>query len=416
MRHLVYLLAALALVANAEPREPVWSLVQKEKPALIETLRELVNIESGSHDREGLESIAGVIAKRLAALGAKVELLEPNDGVRLFDTPPFVAKVVVGRLQGTGRSRILLLAHMDTVYARGTLAKRPYRVEGSRAYGPGIADDKGGIALILHALNLLKTLNVRDYGELTVMINADEEVSSAGSRNFITRLAAEHDFALSCEATSVERDELQGTTAGLAAVTLTVRGRAAHAGVNPEFGRNALVELAHQIMQTLDLGDPSRGIKFNWTLAKAGSVRNAIPAEAIANADVRVLRIADYDGVEKALRERVKKKLIPETQVEVVFERRRPPLELTAQSRALAAKAQTLYGELGKKLLFRDVAAGGGTDAAFAALSGKPAVLEGFGLAGFGQHSPEEEYIELGSIEPRLYLLTRLIIELAQGR
>ena len=412
-------LAALALVvpaAQAAPVEPLWSAAQKEKPALVETLRELVSIESQSRDREGLDRIAEVIAARLTALGGKVEFFEPGaDSVKMMDTPEKIGRAVVARFEGTGTRRIMLLAHMDTVYARGTLAKRPFKVEGNRAYGPGSADDKGGIAVALHALAILKGMGFRNYKTLTVVVNGDEEVSTPGARNLITRVAAEHDTVLSCEGTPGPKDELAITTAGIGAAILVVRGRAAHAGMNPEDGRNALMELAHQMIATKDLSDPAKGIKFNWTLAQAGTVRNAIPATATASADVRVRRIADYDAIEKAFRDGVaKSRLIPDTTVEASFERRRPPLEINDRQRALVKKARAIYAELGKQLGVDDTGLGGGTDAAFAALSGKPVVLENFGLMGYGQHSQEAEYVDLDSVAPRIYLLARMIVETAK--
>jgi glutamate carboxypeptidase len=129
-----------------------------------------------------------------------------------------------------------------------------------------------------------------------------------------------------------------------------------------------------------------------------------------------VLRVADYDGIEKQVRDRIRHQLIPDTRVEMVFERTRPPLEVTAAARAVGAHAQRIYRELGKQLEVQTAAPGGGTDAAFAALQTKAAVLEGFGLRGFGAHSNDAEYIEIPSIEPRLYLMTRLIIDAAQGK
>jgi glutamate carboxypeptidase len=414
---LAVLVCGLASAATAAPVEPVYSLVQQEKPAVIDTLRQLVTIESGSRDKEGLDKLADMLHDRLAALGGQVEMVEPGpDRVQLHDTPAVIGKIVVARFAGTGTRKILLLAHMDTVYPPGTLANRPFRIEGTRAYGPGIADDKGGIAVILHALAILKALDFREYQTLTVAINGDEEISSPGSRALITRLGGEHDFVFSCEPTSVSRDGLALATSGIAAASLTVRGRAAHAGVNPELGRNALIELSHQLLQTRDLSDPSRGVKFNWTMANAGTTRNVIPDEATAVADVRVQRLADYEATEQAFRERVKTKLIEDTQVEANFERRRPPLEATPASRAVAQKAQAIYAELDKQLGYDESGRGGGTDAAFAALSGKAAVIEAFGLPGFGYHSSEEEYVDLDAIEPRLYLLVRLIMDTARGQ
>ncbi len=409
---------AVVAPASAAPVEPVLSLAAREKAPLIDTLRDLVAIESGSGDREGLDRIADVIAGRLKALGSAVEMIEPDpaDIYRMVDTPKQIGRMVRARFTGAGTKKILLIAHMDTVYLRGMLAQQPFRIDGNRAYGLGIADDKHGVALILHTLAILRDMNFRDYGLITVLINADEEVSSPGSRAMLTRLGGEHDVVFSCEGSRVESDQLSLTTAGIAAVVLNVAGRASHAGAAPERGRNALYELAHQILQTRDLSEAEIGLKMNWTIASAGTNRNVIPANASATADVRVLRVADYDGIEKKVRERIKKQLIPDTTVEMAFERRRPPLEATAASRALARHAQGVYAEIGNTLIVGDVAEGGGTDAAFAALQTKAAVIERFGLRGFGSHSNDAEYVELDSIEPRLYLLARMIMDVSQGK
>jgi glutamate carboxypeptidase len=421
LRH-VALAAGLSLAAAAPavaaPVEPVRSLAAKEKAPFIDTLKDLVSIESGSGDREGLDRIADLIASRLRALGGAVEFIEPDpaDTYRMADTPKQIGRMVRARFAGAGTKKILLIAHMDTVYLRGMLAQQPFRIDGNRAYGLGIADDKNGIAVILHTLAILREMNFRDYGALTVLINADEEVSSPGSRAPLTKLGSEHDVTFSCEGTLIESDQLSLTTAGIAAVNLAVKGRASHAGAAPEQGRNALYELAHQILQTRDLSEPEIGLKMNWTIARAGTNRNVIPADASAMADVRVLRVADYDGIEQKVRERIKKKLIDDTAVEMTFERRRPPLEVTPASRALAAHAQGIYAEIGNRLIVRDIAEGGGTDAAFAALQTKAAVIERFGLRGFGSHSNDAEYVDLDSVEPRLYLLTRMIMDVSQGK
>jgi glutamate carboxypeptidase len=403
----------LASPASADSNARIAALAAQEKAPLLETLRDLVAIESGSGDREGLDKLSDLITQKLRALGGEVELIEPDpaDTYRMVDTPKQIGRMVRARFVGTGSKKIMLIAHMDTVYLRGMLAQQPFRIDGNRAYGLGIADDKQGIALILHTLAMLRAANFRDYALVTVLINADEEVSSAGSRATLSRLGAEHDAVFSCEGSLVESDKLSLTTAGIGAVLLKITGKASHAGQSPERGRNALYELAHQVLQTRDLSDPAIGLKMNWTIASAGTNRNVIPAIATAVADVRVLRVADYDAIEQKVRERIKNQLIPDTQVEMTFERRRPPLEMTAASQALAKTAQRIYQEIGHQLVIGDVAEGGGTDAAFAALKTKAPVIERFGLRGFGAHSNDAEYVEIDSIEPRLYLLSRMIIE-----
>ena len=413
--------SALAFQATqavaAQAVEPVLALAKKEKQPLLDTLKEIVSIETGSRDRENLDKLADVIAARLKTLGASVEMIEPGPDVyKMHDTPDKIGKMVKGTFKGTGKAKILLLAHMDTVYPRGTLGKQPFRIDGDRAYGLGIADDKQGVAVILHTVAMLRALNFRDYGTLTVFINGDEEISSPASRSHITKLGAEHDVTMSFEGSRVDSDKLSLATAGIAAVTLTVTGKASHSGSSPERGVNALYELAHQVLQTKDLSDPKVGVKMNWTMASAGVTRNMIPPRAEAAADVRVLRVADYDGIEKQVRERIRNKLLPESKVDMDFERRRPPLESTPASIALAKHAQAIYGELGMKLVVDAVAEGGGTDAAFAALNTQNPVVERFGLRGFGAHSNDAEYVLVSSIEPRLYLATRLIIDISQGK
>jgi glutamate carboxypeptidase len=412
----VVVLATIAhAVALAQSGEAVLSRVRQERAPYLDTLRELVSIESGSRDSDGLRRIAAVIAQRLQALGGAVEIVAPADVARMDDTPPAIGSSVVARFRGAGSKRILLLAHMDTVYLKGMLAQQPFRIDGDRAYGLGIADDKHGVALILHTIAVLRDLKFREYAQLTVLINGDEEVSSPGSRSLITRLGSEHDVVFSLEGAG-EDDRIRLTTSGIGAVLLKVTGRAAHAGSAPETGRNALYELAHQILQMRDLSEPATGLKLNWTVASGGSNRNVIPERAEATADVRVLNVADYDLVERKVRERIQKRLIAETKVDVAFERRRPPLEATSASRRLAEHATRIYAEIGKTLNVGDLSPGGGTDAAFAALNTRAPVLEGLGLQGSGAHSNAAESIEIRSIEPRMYLLVRLIIDVARGR
>ena len=400
--------------ALAQDNASVRAAVEAQRAPLIATMGQLVSIESGSRDPEGLRKLATLLADRFRELGADVELVSHNTPYMMVDTPPEIGQSVVARFRGRGQGRVLLLAHMDTVYQRGQLADQPFRVDDDRAYGLGIADDKQGVALIIHALETLRAINFDDYELITVLVNADEEVSSAGSRGLITALGAEHDAVFSCEGGGGS-DRLALTTAGIGAVLLSVTGRASHAGGAPEQGRNALYELAHQVLQMRDLSDATAGIKLNWTIASAGVTRNVIPAEARATADFRVLRVAAYDEVERVVRERIQNQLIPDTTVEVSFERRRPPLESTEASRALAAHAQSVYDEIGYRLLVSDQAAGGGTDAAFAALDSDAPVIEGFGLVGFGAHSDAREYVDLNSVVPRLYLLTRMVMDVARG-
>jgi len=414
------LIASLALafavaLAHAAPVADVQALAQQEQQPLLDTLRDLVQIESGSKDIEGLNRIAERVASQLKQLGGAVEVLQPTDIYRLDDTPEKVGPAVQAVFKGTGSRKIMLIAHMDTVYLKGMLKDQPFRVDGDKAYGLGIADDKQGIATILHTVALLQKLNFREYGTLTVLINGDEEISSPGWRSTITRLASEQDAVFSFESGGLD-GTLRLATSGIGSAYLTVHGKASHAGSRPEGGVNALYELAHQVLQMKDLSKPEQGLKLNWTVATAGTNRNVIPAEASAQADARALKVADFEGLEQALHEKIKNRLLPDAKVDLKFELRRPPLEPSEASRSVADHGKTIYSELGIVLNVAEKATGGGTDAAFAALKAKGAVVEGMGLSGFGAHSNDAEYVKIDSIVPRLYLTTRLITDISAGK
>ncbi len=408
-------LAFVAAVAQAAPVADVHALAQKEQQPLLDTLRDLVHIESGSKDIEGLNQIAERIAGQLKQLGGTVDVLQTSDIYRLDDTPEKVGPAVQAVFKGTGSKKIMLIAHMDTVYLKGMLKGQPFRIDGDRAYGLGISDDKQGIALIIHTVALLQKLNFKDYGTLTVLINGDEEISSPGWRSIITRVAAEQDVVFSFEGGGTD-GTLRLATSGIGAAYLTVQGKASHAGAKPEDGVNALYELSHQLLQMKDLSKTDEGLKLNWTVSKAGTNRNVIPAEATAQADARALRVADFDGLEKSLQEKVKSKLLPASKVDVKFEVRRPPLEASDASRRVAGYGKVIYQELGMSLNVVEKATGGGTDAAFAALKTKGAVVEGMGLSGYGAHSNDAEYVQINTIVPRLYLATRMIMDISRDR
>ncbi|WP_063569411.1 M20/M25/M40 family metallo-hydrolase [Achromobacter ruhlandii] len=408
-------LGGASCAALAAPVAAVHDAAEQQKQAMLDTMRDLVNIESGSRDVEGVERIAALIGERLKVLGGKVEILQATDISRLDDTPERVGPMVHAEFKGSGQKKIMLIAHMDTVYRNGMLKDQPFRIDGDRAYGLGIADDKHGVALILHTVALLQKLDFKDYGTLTVLINGDEEISSPGARATITRLGADQDAVFSFEGGGAE-GRLTLATSGIGAAYLTVQGKTSHAGARPEGGVNALTELSHQILQLKDLSKPEEGLKLNWTVAQAGTNRNVIPGQATAQADARALKVSDFDALERTLQERIQKKLLPEAKVSVKFEVRRPPLEATPASRALANHGVAIYQELGLPMKVIDRASGGGTEAAFAALKARGPVIEGMGLSGFGAHSNDAEYIQIPSIAPRLYLAARMIMDVSQDK
>jgi len=392
---------AVAAGVNA----PLLDAARKAEPAVIETLKSMVLIESGSSDAAGLARMADYTEGRLKALGMSTERKQGTTGP---------GSIVIGSLAGTGSKRLMLIAHMDTVYPTGTLATQPYKVEGNRIYGPGIADDKGGIAVILHALQLLKDAGWRDYSKLTVAFNADEEIGSIGSGDLIASLGAEQDYVLSSEPSPAQPEIVLLGASGTGTVTLKVQGRSAHAGAAPELGRNALIELSHQLVQTRDVAKSVPGTQLNWTVSQAGQVRNQRPEAAVATGDMRLTVPDGFEKLEAALKEKVQNRLVPDTQTTVSIERGRPPFVASPAAREVAKKAQEIYGEIDRKLTLVDNT-GGATDAGFAAKSGKAIVLESFGLGGAGYHA-RDEYIVTDTIVPRLYLMSRMLQEVAQAK
>ncbi|MHC6225118.1 M20/M25/M40 family metallo-hydrolase [Pseudomonas sp. X10] len=375
---------------------------QAERSGYLDTLKALVSVDTGTGTQEGLAEVGALLVKRLEALGAKVETSPAT---------PSVGDNIVGTFTGTGSKDFLLMVHYDTVFGPGTVAKRPFRTEGERAYGPGVADAKGGVAMILHAIKLLQDQEFKGYRTLTVLFNPDEEMGSAGSQKIIAELARKHDYVFSYE--PPDKDAVTVATNGINRVHLEVKGRSSHAGSAPEDGRNALTELAHQIVQLKDLGDTAKGTTVNWTLAKAGEKANIIPDLATADADMRYSDLSEADRVLADAKRIAQNRLIPDTETTVTLQKGRPPLARNEGSEQLAKTAQQLYGEIGQKI--EPIAMRFGTDAGYAYVPGsaKPAVLETMGIVGAGLHA-EDEYIELASVAPRLYLTVAMIRKLSE--
>lgn len=398
------LAAALALglfalptfAAELQPNE-LLKQAETEQQAYLETLKSLVAVDTGTGLERGLATVSQMLVERLKALGAEVTTTPAT---------PSAGDNIVGTLKGSGTANFLLMVHYDTVFGEGTAAKRPFRTDDSRAYGPGVADAKGGVAMILHAIKLLQDQKFEDFGTLTVLFNPDEEMGSAGSKKIIAELARKHDYVFSYE--PPDKDAVTIATNGINGVMLEVKGKSSHAGSAPEDGRNAVMELSHQLVQLKDLGDADKGTTVNWTMIKGGEKRNIIPNSATAEADMRYSDLTETDRVLADAQRIIKDKLIDDTTVQVRIDKGRPPLAKNAGSDRLAETAQKLYGEIGKTI--EPIAMRFGTDAGYAYVpdSDKPAVLETMGVVGAGLHA-DDEYIELSSIAPRLYLTVAMI-------
>ncbi|WP_342651127.1 M20/M25/M40 family metallo-hydrolase [Pseudomonas sp. REB1044] len=396
-------LACLPLYALATDFTPAQRLehAHAEQQAYLATVQQLVDVDTGTGQATGLKTVTNLLVERLKALGADVQTRSAN---------PSAGDNIVGTLKGTGSQSFLLMVHYDTVFLPGTAAKRPFKVAGDRAYGPGVADAKGGVAMILHALKLLQDEQFKGFGTLTVLFNPDEETGSAGSKALIAELARQHDYVFSYE--PPDKDAVTVATNGINGLLLQVKGASSHAGSAPEAGRNAAMELAHQLLQLKDLGDPAKGTTVNWTMLRAGDKRNIIPDSASAEADMRYSDVSESERVLADAQRIVRTQLIEGTEVSLRLDKGRPPLARNAGSEQLAKTAEKLYGQIDKRI--EPIAMRFGTDAGYAYVPGsaKPAVLETLGVVGAGLHA-EDEYIELSSIAPRLYLTVSMIRQLS---
>ena len=388
-------------VAAAEPDKKILERAQHYQADALKLLERLVNIDSGTGHEEGLRAVGAIATEELNKLGAAVETVPV--------VKPSVGDNIVATLNGTGKARILLMAHMDTVFAQGTAVARPFRIEGGRAYGPGVSDNKGGIVSAIHVLKILRDLNFKNYARITVLLNSNEETGSRGTRALIEKLAKEHDVTLNLESGRLG-DGIVIWRKGSAKLTIEVKGRAAHAGSQPEQGRNAAMELAHQVLQVAKLGNPDKQTTVNITVLNSGDRANVIPDLAVATADVRALLNEEFDRVEREAAALAKNnKLIPNTEVTTRLDRSFPIMPKNAQTDALAKMAQSIYAELGKTLKLEG--SGGAADSSLAAGVFKPA-LDGLSIIGANAHT-DREFAEIASIIPRFYLLTRMIVELS---
>jgi glutamate carboxypeptidase len=389
--------------AFAQGHTQVQADADQYKEQALQLLERLVNIDTGSGYEPGLTQVRDITVEELKKLGASIETI-PNSA-------PDKSSHVVATLKGSGKAKILLMAHMDTVFKEGAAAARPFYIKDGRAYGPGVMDDKGGIVAGLYALKILKNLDFKDYAQITFLLDASEETGSVAATELIQKVAKQHDVTLNLEP-GRPADGLVVWRKGSATAVVEVKGKASHAGVAPELGRNAAVEVAHQILQLGKLGDPEKKTTINFTVLNAGDRVNVIPDQASAKADVRAAVPEEFDRLEKDLARVSADKLIPETEVTTHLLRGLPPMPQTAESDKLVDMAQGIYGEIGKKLTIEG--SGGAADASLSAGVGVP-TLDGFGIVGGNIHTPEE-YAEVDSVSPRIYLLTRMIMELSKSK
>jgi glutamate carboxypeptidase len=399
------LLAAVAMpaAAKAPPKDArVWGIAERLRPAELQTLEQVVNVDSGTGDVAGGRKVASLLVPRLKALGMDVQTVAAE--------APDLPENIVAILKGTGRGRILMIGHIDTVFGPGTVAQRPFHAVGDRATGPGVSDEKGGVVEGLYALQILHDAGFKDFGQITFLIETSEEHGSPGTQALIKRLVSPADVELNLEPGDPP-DVLTVWRKGSTTFHIDVKGRAAHAGVAPKDGRNAAVELIHQVQADDVFPKSGGGITANLTLMNAGSRENIIPENASAAINVRVRDKPDFDRVEQAYRANATKPQVPDTSVSVSRTPAFPPLASNPGTDALAARAETIYAGIDRKI--GRGGNGGASESALAYEAGVPA-LDGLGPVGGGFHS-DKEYLDLTSVTPRLYLLTELLMDLGRN-
>jgi glutamate carboxypeptidase len=352
---------------------------------LLTDVRELVCCESPSTDAAALARSADVVA----AVGAR----------RLGVPPQRLGTTLRWRL-GTGRPRVLLLGHHDTVWPLGTLATHPCAVDGGVLRGPGCFDMKTGLALAFHV--------AAGRDGVTILVTDDEEIGSPGSRALVEEEARAADAVLVLEG-SAAGGALKTERAGVSRYEVLVTGRAAHAGLEPERGHNATVELAHQVLAVAALADPALRTTVTPTLMSAGTAANTVPAAGSLAVDVRARTAGEQDRVDVAMHALAP--VVPGTRLEVRGRPNRPPLAASA-SAALFARASALAAGLGLPPL-TGAAVGGGSDGNFTAGVGTP-TLDGLGAIGGGAHA-DDEHVLVDRLPDRAALLAALLDDLLDG-
>jgi glutamate carboxypeptidase len=380
---------------KAAPLKSLLDWLRSQQSEMIASLRELVELESPSHDKLALDGLARHLARHFENLGGRIRLhQQEHAGDHLQADFP-----------GAGKP-ILILGHMDTVWDLGTLAAMPFRVANGHAYGPGSFDMKGGIVQAIYAIHALQALNGNLPRALTLLLVSDEEIGSQTSRPITEALAKKSAVVLVLEPAYGSKGALKTARKGVGQYRLQVKGREAHSGLDPEKGASAVLELARQLLAIEKFSDPRRGITVNPGIIGGGTRTNVIAGEATADIDARVSRVQDIPYLDRKFRSlKPSNKLC---KLEISGGMGRPPLERSKRVVQLFTLAQRLARELGWKL--DESSAGGGSDGNFTAALGIP-TLDGLGAVGEGAHARHESVV-IPEMPRRAALLARLVEEI----
>lgn len=368
-------------------------LINQHQSAMLDLLRRMVEIESPSDNKAAVDQLGEALAGEFENAGAKTA----------FHPQPAFGNHLQAWFPGASEQKpVLLLGHFDTVWPLGTLKSMPFRVDGGRAFGPGIYDMKAGITMMLFALRALRSAGAA-HRPVTVLLDTDEEVGSVTGRPVVEAVAKECEAVLVLEPAQGAQGHLKTARKGVGDYTLRVRGRASHAGVDFEKGHSAIVELSRQILEVTKFTDLSRGITVNPGVVQGGTRTNVVAAEATAEVDIRVARASDAAELEQkfaALRP-----FDPACSLEVSGGLNRPPMERTEGTVRLFRRAQQHAAELG--IPIDEASTGGGSDGNFTSALGLP-TLDGLGAVGEGAHAANESIV-LAELPRRTALLACLL-------
>jgi glutamate carboxypeptidase len=369
----------------------------------VTSLERMVNVDCGSYSADGVNVIADLCEARFLEHGWEVERRVPPDladGSRLGD-------LVIGTLRGSGDPRVLLVGHMDTVFDDGTAAARPFRIEGDIAYGPGVSDMKGGLLTGFSAVEALQEAGEDGFGTITYVCNPDEEIGSPFSGPVIRELAPRHDAALVLEGARANGD-IVSARKGITDYTIAIHGRAAHAGVEPDKGRNALLEGAYKIIALQALNGRWPGVTVNVGVARGGTRTNVVAEHCELQVDLRSPELGALEAAEVEIERICAEAVVPDVTLELRGSGWHRPMEKKEGSARLVALAKDVAKELGFEV--RDAATGGASDANTTSAAGTP-TLDGLGPVGGDDHAPAE-WLDLSSVVPRIALLAGIISRL----
>lgn len=367
--------------------------MRSEQATMVERLRHWVELESPSREKPALDGIAAELSELMASLGGDSRVIpNPDGGNHVWAKFPGPDDVPHG----------LILGHFDTVWPRGTLETMPFHIEGGRAYGPGAYDMKASLVLIEFAMTALGRAGPRPARPIVCLLTSDEEIGSPTSRPLIEAAAQGAAHALVLEP-PLPDGQLKTSRKGVGSFQIEVTGKSSHAGIAPEQGASAILELAARILEVSSLADPSRGTTINLGLVHGGTAPNVVAGFARASVDVRVDRMSEADRVSSALQALTAR--TPGTSLRVTGSFTRPPMERTAAIAALFERARSLGSNLGRTLA--EGGTGGASDGNLTAALGLP-TLDGLGALGAGAHA-DHEHILIESLPERAALLATLL-------